>query len=806
MEGEMRGFVAGILSGDSLIVRFVGHQTQVVCLEYLIAPKFGSSTQVQDEPFGYDAWAFIRDKSIGKRVLVQEARPTKTTRFHPAFGSLPVIFTRITLADTQEDLGLLACSEGWVKIRDMKDFKISNSYMTELQKAQSEAEAAKRGIWSGKPGFVRRLPVRVDPDKLMRIREFDVNVEGIRTATSFSVNVLPTHENITLSITGCRPANSKSHESDKLYEESKESTRNKFLNRKIRVHLTQYVDGEYPYFSGYFVDQKMDLALADSIKKGFVLFNKKTQEQCPNTDLYLRSQYEAQLNKVGYWAKQDFQVQSQTGQFQGTITSIKGSDSFYISLEGNQKRIVKLNNVAVPRFSTVIGCEPYGFEVREFLRQNFHKKFVTVFVEGNTEDHLFGTIICNNISIQEALVEKGYAKIAEPVCKIQSAKIEQITRLQQQAKDQQIGIWAPTQPAPFVYEDYTVPNNPPPKHLQGQKYNCIIEHIITSTRYKILIPEIKAFVNVSLNGLVNISQQDKFGQESKMYCYDSLLQTEAEVEFVTIDDYKTIIGWVVMRQNGQNIAIQILERGLSEISPKALKTTEIEQSLKDAQNKAKSQLLGIWSDRTRHPIDLQPYQSYAVTVTSIFSPTQLVVQFNLGQMVQVETELMQPTEKLTENPLKNECCVYRFNNKPIRARVETVNNQTGNISVTLIDYAQTREVKLDDLYKLPPSLYGLPPQGRVVTLAGLQLIEESKEQLKENTDKVWNAINKNQLYMWLISDDGPEPTVLLLDKPTIEGSGSLNYFLVQNKMATYQEGNYPERFQFLFDQLKIPQQ
>ena len=806
MDGEMRGFVAGILSGDSLIVRFVGHQTQVVCLEYLMAPKFGSSTQVQDEPFGYDAWAFIRDISIGKRVLVQESRPTKTQRFHPAFGNLPVIFTRITLADTQEDLGLLACREGWVKIRDMKDFKVSNSYMTELQEAQKEAEENKRGIWCGRPGFVRRLPVRVDPDKLMRIREFDVNVESIRSATSFSVNVLPTHENITLSITGCRPAaNSKFHENDKLYEESKEVTRNKFLNRKVRVHLTQFIEGEYPYFSGYFVDPKMDLALADSITKGLVLFNKKTQEQCPNPDLYLRCQFQAQLKKAGYWAKNTFQNQSQEGQFQGRITSIRGSDSFYLSLEGNQKRIVRLNNVSVPRFSTVIGCEPYGFEIREFLRQNFHNKVVTVILEGNTEDHLFGTVLYNNISIQEVLCEKGYAKVADPVCNIPSARLEQIKALEQKAKEQKIGIWAPTQPAPFVYEDFTLYGHPPPKQLQGQKYNCIIEHIITSTRYKILIPEIKAFVNVSLNGLVNISQQDKFGQESKMYCYDSLLQTEAEVEFITIDDYKTIIGWVVMRQNGQNIAIKILERGLSEISPKALKTSEIDQSLKDAQAKAKAQFLGIWSDRTRHPLDLVFYQPYPVTVSSIFSPIQLAVQFNFGHMVQIEQALQQPTEKLMENPLKNECCVYRFNNASFRARVETVNNQTGNISVTLIDYATTREVKLDELYKLPPMLYNLPPQCRIVTLAGLKLNDESKEQLQENTDKVWNTVNKSQLYMYLISDDGPEPTVLLLDKPTIENAGTLNFYLVQNNMATYQEGTYPEQFQFLFNQLKGPQ-
>ena len=71
---QIYGHVLGILSGDSLIVEFenINPSIQIVSLEHLVAPKFGSPDgQVQDEPHGFESWQFMRNQTIGRVIYVK---------------------------------------------------------------------------------------------------------------------------------------------------------------------------------------------------------------------------------------------------------------------------------------------------------------------------------------------------------------------------------------------------------------------------------------------------------------------------------------------------------------------------------------------------------------------------------------------------------------------------------------------------------------------------------------------------------------------------------------------------------------
>ena len=75
----LKGRIDGILSGDSVVIRFVNpgpEEHLIISLEHLVAPKFGSNDgRIKDEPCGYESWNFLRSFCIGKRVLVHNNNP-----------------------------------------------------------------------------------------------------------------------------------------------------------------------------------------------------------------------------------------------------------------------------------------------------------------------------------------------------------------------------------------------------------------------------------------------------------------------------------------------------------------------------------------------------------------------------------------------------------------------------------------------------------------------------------------------------------------------------------------------------------
>jgi endonuclease YncB( thermonuclease family) len=815
MSKEMKGIVGGILSGDSLIIRLVGNPTKVVCLEYLVAPKFGRPDgKYQDEPFGYNSWAYLRDMCIGKRVLVTEAHPTLQTRTHPAFGKepLPVIFTRIKLFETGEDVGLAMCKAGWVKLREAKPnthfSQEQLQYINELKAAQAEAESKKLGMWSGEKGFVRPFPISVNVEEILARREFYVNIDQIKSTNSFSVFCLPKHENIIITLPGIRPLK---NPDESIRNTIRDQSRNKFLNKKVKVHIFQVNDfpnsSDVPSFIGCFLDDKLDRAVADTIENGFAVLNRKNIDLAPNPDLYIKKQIIAQSKQAGFWAGTQFQMPAPpVKQVSGIITSVKGSNSFYLIVDG-QRKIFTLNSVKVARFNANIGCEPLGYEAREFLRATYNKKVVTVDIEGIYEDRMYATLSYKGVSINEVLCEKGFAEYDEPVCGIPSSRAEQIKKAQEKAKAGKIGIWADVKPEAVKIIDYTYTKDIKEQfhYIQEHKnVRCIIEHVFSSSRFTVLIPEKMWLVRVSLNGLSSLSIQDKYGYEAKLYCLDNFLQSDAEIEAVANDEHTSYI-WAVMNlcdEAKTNIAIKILEKGFSEIQTKHVSQEEIPQELKDAQTLARTRLMGIWSDHTRHAFDLVPGVSYPVVVIAVWTPTNLIIQHKGPEMVRIEELLKDVSKGITDTPLKNDCLAYRVDDRVFRVRIESTIPDEGKANVKLIDFDRDVTVSFSDLYVLPSELYMIPPQGRTVKQAALKYNERTDEQKKVDVNQIWEIVKNAVLYMQLVSNDESDPSVVLLDRASVEGAGCLGSVLLQNGMATYVDGEYPEELHSIFETLK----
>jgi hypothetical protein len=118
---SLEGFVEAILSGDSPIIRFPNspYPRLAVALLFSAAPKCGSlNGLLQDEPYGWDSWSFLRELALRKPVSVKsDIKPGLHSCTHSTFsGQIPVPFSRVKFIRTDEDIVFLAIAAGWVKI------------------------------------------------------------------------------------------------------------------------------------------------------------------------------------------------------------------------------------------------------------------------------------------------------------------------------------------------------------------------------------------------------------------------------------------------------------------------------------------------------------------------------------------------------------------------------------------------------------------------------------------------------------------------------------------------------------------
>jgi endonuclease YncB( thermonuclease family) len=238
-----------------MIISFVDPMStpiQNVCLEHLIAPRYGKTDgQIRDEPHAYESWDFLRTLCIGQCVLVAPpTNRTDLTRSHPAFGKLPVIFTRVKLcARNNEDVGLICATSGWIKIRAPRG---RDSYVTSLYSAEAAAKRQNLGIWRPR-GFVRPLPVSYNSQDLIDKGEFDAVVESVINGTTLALFLLPRHEHIIFQIAGCRSPSVRRDQVERGGHEAREFIIKSFLHRSTRVRLCSTNDGGL--FLGPIVDR-----------------------------------------------------------------------------------------------------------------------------------------------------------------------------------------------------------------------------------------------------------------------------------------------------------------------------------------------------------------------------------------------------------------------------------------------------------------------------------------------------------------------------------------------------------------------
>ncbi|KAH0787114.1 Tudor domain containing protein [Histomonas meleagridis] len=809
------GTVRGILSGDSIIVDFrppCPKQYQVIHLNYLIAPKFGSSNgKIKDEPHGFESWDFLRKKCLGCHVQIFSTSRPRNNTTHTIFGELPVTFTRVSLFmdnTKQKDLGLLVVEEGMVKLRD--DIKSENSYyLQQLQKAQEEAKKKKIGIWAEQSGFIRPLPVSYSVSEILMQQKYRAIVEGVVNGTTFSLFLMPSHILIQFQLAGCRAKSVKKNDEKKsIYgTEARERSIIKFFQKHLQIRICS--KSENGPFIGHFVNKNPlkgpDNEIVSMIKEGLIAFNPQTADFAPNADRYILAEHQAKLEKLKIWS--DYQLEEKKGQdFQGKIELIRSSSSIVVN--GTEKKLFYFSSIRVPYFFYKFGgsAEKYGFEAREFLRTNFLGKDVKVISDGCEGNREYATVYCDGKCINEELCKVGLARVDDTVGK-KSDQYQNFEKAQKEAEQKKIGIFSTEKHKCFTVKDTTLiehgGNEEYLGQLKGQTFDAIIEQIFSTNKFCVLIPKMHLIIRTGLEGLLSFGNNEVCGSESRQFC-QKFLQQSILITVCSVDKYDCFFSDIVLKDTKVDISTELLKNGLADLHP-LYRTIKTQNEHASARISAIESRTGIWADMTRHTYSLKYNKPEPVKLVSVYSESSLHLDVQLlsKDMETIEKVLSRPLTELTADDIANlrrsECVAVQTPKGVMRARIQALGENNSKVtSVKLID---TNEITntFTTVYALPEPLTKIVPQAISVRLGCVKLFNNNTN-VQKAIEKVYELCEDAKLYVHLMNDDS-EPLVLITDHESID-STSLNCLMFAYGFGHYVSCNAPQNFEQVCKKLR----
>ena len=255
----------------------------------------------------------------------------------------------------------------------------------------------------------------------------------MNNAASLQLLLMPDQQYVVLQIAGCRAdsINKKNPDKNSFGWKAYLVNLNNFLHQTIKVRLCQKLvfpnDKEDQHRYVGCVIGSNDQAFQKLISDGLARYEPKNSDLAPNADEYIISEIVARNKKIGMWSNikdEDVDVNhlpnGYPNEIQGLVTRIHSSCSLEIE-QGTTKYVLYLNNVKVPYFYYYKGggSETYGFEAREFLRNNYVGQQVMAVIDGcynvNTnststqEVRIYATIYHGKKCINEELVCAGFA-------------------------------------------------------------------------------------------------------------------------------------------------------------------------------------------------------------------------------------------------------------------------------------------------------------------------------------------------------------------------------------------------------------
>ncbi|XP_047316902.1 ribonuclease TUDOR 1 [Impatiens glandulifera] len=355
-----------------------------------------------------------------------------------------------------------------------------------------------------------------------------------------------------------------------------------------------------------------------------------------------------------------------SGWIRGKVKAVQSGDSLLIMGSSNNaippERTLTLSSIKAPKLARRSGVdEPFAWESREFLRKLCIGKEITFKVDYSVPSigRDFASVFIGDKNVASAVVAEGWASVKEQrgQTKEGSPFLPELQRLEEQAKQQGLGIWTREPGA----SDKSIRNLPPSSvgdssnldaralldSNKGKPLEAVVEQVRDGSTLRVyLLPEFQ-FVQVFVAGIQSpsmgrraaaetapvaaiVSEEangdsnhqgpltsaqrlavtsggsstevapDRFAREAKHFTELRVLSRDVRIVLEGVDKFSNLIGSVYYPdgESAKDLALELVENGLAKYVEWSANMMEEEakRRLKSAELQAKKTRLRIWLD------------------------------------------------------------------------------------------------------------------------------------------------------------------------------------------------------------------
>ncbi|XP_015595697.1 staphylococcal nuclease domain-containing protein 1 [Cephus cinctus] len=766
------GTVKEVKSGDTIIIRgpvIDGPPPEIqLKLSNITAPKVARAAtknknipETKDEPYGWEAREFLRKKLIGQNVFFTHENPPKST---VNYGTVWLAKGNIAGENVTESL----VSEGLVFVRG--DVRNVTPELARLQELEEMAKAAGKGRFSSDPpsNHVRDVKWVVEDQRALFDKfggkPIKAIIEKVRDGSSVYAFLLPDFYNITLMISGIRCPEFKQNKDEIIDEpygrEAQFFVEFRLLQRDVEIVLESV---ENNAFIGSILHPRGNIA-EQLLEQGFAKCVDWSMNNCTKSvveKMHL-AEKRAKEQRLRRW-KDNYvpsgpQISNKDREFTGIVTEIaNNAESLIVKLPNGDTKKIFLSSIRPPREKRPPGEEgkitprskdfrplydiPWMLEAREFLRKKLVRKPVKVVVDyiqpakDKMPEKVCCTVTIGKVNIAEAMVSKGLATVVKYKQNNdqRSSHYNDLLAAESKAEKSQYGVHAKKDNPIHRVTDLSGNPTKAKSHLASLKRargtKAVVEFVTSGSRVKLYLYKESLLITFLLAGVKaprgprpspgggGTIPGEPYSEEALLFTTEHCLQREVEINVEGMDSKgSNFIGWLFV--DGVNLSVALVEEGLAEV-PSFGALGEHINTLKAAEERAKSKNLNIWKDRIdveeetkkvdeEREVVKRKIDYREVRISEVTEELHFYAQ-NVDQGDQLEELLSRLRQELTANPplpgaynpKRGELAAAKFtcDDQWYRVKIEKV---TGTkISVFYIDYGNRETLDVTRVASLP---------------------------------------------------------------------------------------------------------
>lgn len=753
--------VKSVLSADTLILTSpTGNQERTLSLAYLQSPRLQSN-----EKYAFEARELLRTLLVGKQVKFWVLYKNSSNR---DFGdiSTPIFPSLIKYV----------LSKGAAKIKDNANSFDDEEDLENFKKIQKEAEIEKIGIWN--PSYKKLEIIDKPPSSFIGSNSIEINsiVEKVLSGDRLLIRLLLSsnqHSIVPILIAGIKTPRSSSNDepAEEYGDEAKSFVENRLLLRSVKVHLlgeslTGVLVGNIIHPNGNIADNLLQDGYAEVVDWQSSLIGvkemtkfRKEEKEARNSGQRIWKKFAASRPATNSSNTDNDSDLTIGKRIDAVVSRVISSDTISLRLKNDKDVTVQLISLRAPRQSDPT-TSPFVAAAKEYTRHKLIGKHVDVVVEsireGNEqfEERPQVTIrTSDGKNINEDIVANGYASvIRHRRGEVKPDYWDGLIEIESMATKGKKGIHGkvPSSSGNLVDASENAMRAKPYlfSFQNRNKISGVVDHVISSTRFRINIPKEGVRLILVLGGLANTSKRDdEIVKKSLDLANKKFYQRDVNIEIYGVDKVGGFIGNIFLPNSNVPFQVTLLKDGLVEIHERSLAETKYGTQLKSAQNEAKEKKVGIWenydpsieaaAEITTQMENLRIERKYLDAEVCEVLDNGLIALHILDSEKAKLKSFMQRLHSasssfpINSSPKRNEVVAAKLkdNGKFYRAKILEVNRNERTVKVQHLDYGTIETISVSNIRTLPAefSISNFKPQAHIAQLSLINMPPKNQE-------------------------------------------------------------------------------